>query len=388
MPLSRMMTWTVLFGCALGLLGCGAGGGEDARTSQDGQAAEDGKPERKPNAVYERQSRHPRVELSNLDFGTSVFGRDMVSVDWRLQEGSIRTSGNLLMVIKLAKGSQHRVSVSAGGWDEGGTFAAEFVTFGFGSSETRLQDGCEVFLAVKEGSDHDDPLFKVSNSLTAGSVSRTTVAEAAPPELRKAPPQRPATPPADSKPSVASNTRQESPPRPARPKASAQARPQAPPRPPPGAKAPEDPDLAAVPEDLSIPAGTPLRAEWARKWSPVTALEDSAAGGIKIHWEGYSSGFDRTVPRSDLRIETTVLNRLRTGQPPQRAGAPQPVTAKTALKPGMKIEAEWAGRYLPVTILQLAPDGRVKIHWDNYSRGFDQFVPRSRLRLPAGAAVE
>ncbi len=53
----------------------------------------------------------------------------------------------------------------------------------------------------------------------------------------------------------------------------------------------------------------------------------------------------------------------------------------------MKAEASWANRWLPVTIREVQPDGRLKIDWeDYYSDAFDEVVPAERLRaLPRPA---
>lgn len=60
------------------------------------------------------------------------------------------------------------------------------------------------------------------------------------------------------------------------------------------------------------------------------------------------------------------------------------VTEVTELKVGDKLLAEWAGRWHSVEVLELRPsDGHVKIHWDGWSESWDEYMPRSRLRLPA-----
>jgi hypothetical protein len=60
----------------------------------------------------------------------------------------------------------------------------------------------------------------------------------------------------------------------------------------------------------------------------------------------------------------------------------RPVDSKDndELKPGQKAEAEWARRWLPVTIKRLVGSDKVEIHWEGYSDNWDEVVPRSRIR--------
>lgn len=73
------------------------------------------------------------------------------------------------------------------------------------------------------------------------------------------------------------------------------------------------------------------------------------------------------------------------GLPPENPFQPVAL-GRVAWRPGMKAEASWANRWLPVTIREVQPDGRLKIHWEGYSDAFDEVVPAERLRaLPRPA---
>jgi hypothetical protein len=50
------------------------------------------------------------------------------------------------------------------------------------------------------------------------------------------------------------------------------------------------------------------------------------------------------------------------------------------LKKGQKLLIAYAGRWAPVTVLDVTPAG-IKIHWDGWSDSWDEVVDRSRLRL-------
>ena len=68
---------------------------------------------------------------------------------------------------------------------------------------------------------------------------------------------------------------------------------------------------------------------------------------------------------------------------PASAEAPgEPVAADAKLEVGQKLLAEWAGKWLPVKVLALKPDGTVRIHWEGWANSFDEDVTRSKLRFP------
>jgi hypothetical protein len=54
-------------------------------------------------------------------------------------------------------------------------------------------------------------------------------------------------------------------------------------------------------EDDPVAVGDQLLCQWAGEWQPVEVLASLPDGGLKIHWIGWSDGFDEIVPRSRLR---------------------------------------------------------------------------------------
>ncbi len=60
------------------------------------------------------------------------------------------------------------------------------------------------------------------------------------------------------------------------------------------------------------------------------------------------------------------------------------VEKETALPVGTRLVAEWAGKWLPVDVMQIMPNGNVRIHWVGWADQFDEEVARTRLRFPAG----
>lgn len=64
------------------------------------------------------------------------------------------------------------------------------------------------------------------------------------------------------------------------------------------------------------------------------------------------------------------------------------VTAETPLKPGMMLLNERSGnRWRPVTVLELRPNGDVKIHFINWGNSWDTVVKRATLRLPPDESI-
>lgn len=383
----------LLCGCAVVVLGCGE---MTAPADGGGQAKQKSEDDRPP--IYKRLPRHPRMELSNLHFGTGNFDHETFQVDWRVLEGS---ASDVNLIIRTPQGAEHRMMLGAFIEQKSGTVGGEMQEIGIGKRAPRLQSGCEMFLAAQEGTDYESPLFKVSDSLTTGNASRT-IAQTAPPELRKAPQKspggsdKPETSVAAADPGQSSGRSAAS----GRPNASsgsdrsprssaADPSPARRPRSRPSPRPAEEADLVAVPENLEIPRGTSLRAEWARKWLPVTALEPSPSGGIKIHWEGYSSGFDKTLPRSKLRIERARLADLQAGRSPQ-AERPAPSREPSASLSTADRTAESAheaalGRYVKALARQYGAENVVVVRVTGIKLGF---AARLRRQLQKATRAE
>ena len=69
-------------------------------------------------------------------------------------------------------------------------------------------------------------------------------------------------------------------------------------------------DSEKVAADTPIPQGTKLRIEWGGRWRPVTALDDSSDGPIRVHWDEYSSTWDEPVNREGIIIDRKTQAKL------------------------------------------------------------------------------
>jgi hypothetical protein len=84
----------------------------------------------------------------------------------------------------------------------------------------------------------------------------------------------------------------------------------------------------------------------------------------------------RPTGRSTIDRPTVPLSPVETGQ--------LAVNDQTPLEVGSRLEAEWGRRWYPAQVVQLLPDGQVKVHYEGYDSNFDEVVSRSRLWVAAG----
>jgi len=155
--------------------------------------------------------------------------------------------------------------------------------------------------------------------------------------------------------------------------------------------------------------------KWKRKWYDATILAVEGAGRYRIHYDGWSSSWDETVGPSriaergsvsiarkgcgwamtTLGVLAMVAVGLLVGlgivvsvcgdSPTVDANGP-PVTAETVLGPGDKVHAQWGSSWYMATVLAVAADGTVQVHYDGFDDSSDEYVPRDRLRLIPPAA--
>jgi len=338
MPLSGL-SWRGSFAAWLaiawiGSVGCQPDGNMKSDASAPPNPSSDDW-ENPASVAIEPLAHHPRLELSNLRFSKALDGSESFSVDWRLTSG--QPFPGTVLVIKQPGHPTMEMAHLMRASETSGTIKGKIMSFG---ASPPLESGCEVYLAALEG----QARFKISNSITSGRVPTTSTRKAT----------------AEERSGSVVQTAEE---------------------PPDLLALPAETGLSQVPADLPLPAGTPLRALYAQQWQPVTVLTDLPDGKVKIHWDGYGDNWDEAKPRGDLRIETAVLEQLRKGQPARNTRAASDAALDPQqLTPGQKLQAEWAGKWLPVTVKKVLPDGQVEVHWDGYSDNFDEALPVARLR--------
>jgi len=139
-------------------------------------------------------------------------------------------------------------------------------------------------------------------------------------------------------------------------------------------------NFQAVPENLTLPQGTIIQAKQFKNrdnWRDGKVVSVIAGGRmVRVLWNGSPGnafGYDATIQRANMQISKQSLDQVQKNQPVA-------VTEKTPLKAGSQIQAEWANRWLPATVLALNNDGSVLIHWEGYDKAFDETISRSKLR--------
>jgi hypothetical protein len=116
----------------------------------------------------------------------------------------------------------------------------------------------------------------------------------------------------------------------------------------------------------------------------VSVAQDAVPMRISIATDGQVTS--EFVVSPSIQLDTSLP-----AQPAQQPAAPvQPgraVEEGTSLSPGTRLAAEWAGKWLPVDVLEVKSDGRIRIHWVGWSDQHDQDMLRSQLRFPADSNV-
>jgi hypothetical protein len=146
-----------------------------------------------------------------------------------------------------------------------------------------------------------------------------------------------------------------------------------------------------VSKETPLAPGQKLLGHHAGGWFPVEVISVAGDGGIVISWDGERGRHN--VPRSWLRIPnsepvTAILPPAESDAVPAKASVHlvgRGVSPRDMLAAGESLFAEWNGKWLPVTVLEVQPDGQVKVHWEGYADNFDEALPRNRLRFPKQA---
>ena len=156
--------------------------------------------------------------------------------------------------------------------------------------------------------------------------------------------------------------------------------------------------------DVTWKAGDKVDVDWKGTWWKADVVEATSEGKYKIHYVGWSTRWDETVPSTRVRARTagakegsgtkekvkkpepkkTVAVKPKpikpppvapaTTKPPATTGAPA-----TAWKVSDKVDVEWNGAWWKGEILEVA-SGKYKIHYVGWAASWDETVPGKRLR--------
>lgn len=133
--------------------------------------------------------------------------------------------------------------------------------------------------------------------------------------------------------------------------------------------------------DVEISIGTLAVAKMKTQWRLVKVNETHSNGDLSVSVQG-SEMIESRVERSALRqLDASIQpHLLRSGQAVAATDEIPPGTILEALRPGL--------RWRSVSVLRVEPSGEVAIHYINWSRSWDEIIPRSNLRFPTGATVD
>jgi hypothetical protein len=149
-------------------------------------------------------------------------------------------------------------------------------------------------------------------------------------------------------------------------------------------------------DDDPISVGEQVEVEWCGWWYQAEVLAREGAK-YQIRYRGYGSDWDEAMTRRRIRrgsaksrsnLVAAALHPpgpLRTGGP-NNASAGKPVRATTALAAGDQVQIEQYGAWWTGEVLEVRPDGRVKVRYVGWGSDWDEVVPRSRLCLDAPGA--
>jgi hypothetical protein len=148
-------------------------------------------------------------------------------------------------------------------------------------------------------------------------------------------------------------------------------------------------------DDAPYKVGDVVEVEWHGFWFAADVLA-VRKNKLRVHYRGWGDHWDEDVTLNRVRrgdpeelqkkTSPAPVNLGRSfGQAPLRIGSPdgsvRPVSATTALKPGDRVQGEWAGAWWAAEVLAVQPNGDVRVHYEGWDSAWDETVPRSRLRV-------
>ncbi len=115
---------------------------------------------------------------------------------------------------------------------------------------------------------------------------------------------------------------------------------------------------------------------------PASILQLEAPGRYRVHFEGYESIWDESVPT--MRIKGKVTGHVVPPPPPAKVVRARPgansKTPVSTFKQGDHVKVEWKGPFYSATILEVLGNERYRIHYDGYDDNWNETVDISRIQ--------
>ena len=137
-----------------------------------------------------------------------------------------------------------------------------------------------------------------------------------------------------------------------------------------------------VPDDLTIPPGTPLAACWANKWHEITALEENEDGSIFLRWDGFGSEYD--MVRDQLVIEDKMVKKLKaTKKKPKKtkAASRKKLRTWTDASGDHKIKAKYVSRSAEEVTLETDAGREIILPIDKLSADDQEFLSGIKAKV-------
>ena len=310
------------------------------------------------DAPLRRQEIDVWYQLSNLRKGgaglnlgpEAEFSLDYVRTDPEKKEISFSRG-----VILVAKDAQGRKEYSSWGPfspfnDKSGTVTAGA---SFSPFKKKLGESFEVWMETVMHFEGQTYRFKVSNSLTIGSVAAITPARHWTADETKAIErwQKSVTPPG----------------------------------------APPANHVLVNPQTKVVP-GLPCQAGWMGEWNQAEIIDVRTDGRLLIKYDPVISPSMVVQPRNWVAVESKLLEDVRTSKQkfePSVRVLPNGqipidedlsvVTAEMKLVPGTPLKMEWGSNWLPITVVKVLPGEKVRFHWDDHKAWKDDEKPRNQM---------
>jgi len=160
--------------------------------------------------------------------------------------------------------------------------------------------------------------------------------------------------------------------------------PNAPPQASAATDAPKESTEQGIGTEMTLKVGMPIEAEWGNKWWPAQVVQLMANNQVKIHYEGWTDASDEVLPRTRLRLATVgtpIAEHTSNPVGTLRSESVGNVKPDTTIKKGQRLETYWGSKWWDAHVVEVLPDGSVKVHYEGWSDNFDETVPRDRLRV-------
>jgi hypothetical protein len=128
--------------------------------------------------------------------------------------------------------------------------------------------------------------------------------------------------------------------------------------------------------------GDRVLVDWEGAEYPASVLVVESPGRFRVHYEGYDSVWDESVPAT--RIKGRVSGNPRHPPPPSKVRARVAGSAQGAppslYKVGDRVKIDWKGAYYPGTIVAVLGGERYRVHYDGYDANWEENVDLNRLQ--------